>query len=72
MPELAAADRIEVLVLVDNVTDSLSSAPDNVENELPVLRGAWSVFCHHGLAWRRGAHAALRHRPRRVGFRAQC
>jgi len=33
MPELAAADRVEILVLVDNVTDNLSSAPDYVENE---------------------------------------
>jgi len=26
-PELAIADRVEVLVLVDNVTDFLSSSP---------------------------------------------
>ena len=37
MPELAAADKVEVLVLVDNVTDSLSSAPAYVENEFPRL-----------------------------------
>jgi 7,8-dihydropterin-6-yl-methyl-4-(beta-D-ribofuranosyl)aminobenzene 5'-phosphate synthase len=37
MPELAPADRVEVLVLVDNVTDSLSSAPPYVENEFPRL-----------------------------------
>ena len=42
MLELAIADRIEVLVLVDNVTDFLSSAPSGVEGEL-------SRF------WRRGA-----------------
>jgi 7,8-dihydropterin-6-yl-methyl-4-(beta-D-ribofuranosyl)aminobenzene 5'-phosphate synthase len=35
--EIAAADRVEVLVLVDNVTDSLSSVPDYVENEMPRL-----------------------------------
>ena len=28
MGELAIADRVEVLVLVDNVTDSLSTAPE--------------------------------------------
>lgn len=42
MNTLAAADRVEVLVLVDNVTDNLSSVPAGVETEL-------SRF------WRRGA-----------------
>jgi 7,8-dihydropterin-6-yl-methyl-4-(beta-D-ribofuranosyl)aminobenzene 5'-phosphate synthase len=37
MPALVAADRIEVLVLVDNVTDNLSSVPAYVENEWPRL-----------------------------------
>ena len=37
MPELVAADRIEILVLVDNVTDNLSSVPSHVENEWPRL-----------------------------------
>ena len=37
MPELVAADRIEILVLVDNVTDNLSSVPPYVENEWPRL-----------------------------------
>lgn len=37
MPELVAADRIEILVLVDNVTDNLSSVPAYVENEWPRL-----------------------------------
>ena len=58
MLELAAADRVEVLVLVDNVTDNLSSVPSYVENELPRLwkRGLrrWSGQCMccaaHGLA----------------------
>lgn len=49
MAELAAADRVEVLVLVDNVTDTLSSVPGYVENELPRLqkRGLrlWSGQC---------------------------
>jgi len=58
MIELAAADRVEVLVLVDNVTDNLSTVPGYVENELPRLwkRGLrlWSGQCMccaaHGLA----------------------
>ena len=37
MPELGVADRVEVLILVDNVTDSLSSVPAYVENEFPRL-----------------------------------
>ena len=49
MLELAEADRVEVLVLVDNVTDNLSSVPDYVDNELPRLwkRGLrlWSGRC---------------------------
>lgn len=73
MLELAPADRVEVLVLVDNVTDNLSSVPSYVENELPRLwkRGlrVWSGQCMccaaHGLscaitAWRDGtAHTLL-------------
>ena len=35
---IAAADRVEILVLVDNVTDNLSSVPGDVENEWPRLR----------------------------------
>ena len=35
---ISAADRVEILVLVDNVTDNLSSVPGNVENEWPRLR----------------------------------
>jgi len=63
--ELVAADRAEVLVLVDNATDNLSSTPSYVENETPRLwrRGLrrWSGQCMccaaHGLscavtAWR--------------------
>jgi metal-dependent hydrolase (beta-lactamase superfamily II) len=33
MSELATVDRVEVLVLVDNVTDNLSTSPAYVENE---------------------------------------
>jgi 7,8-dihydropterin-6-yl-methyl-4-(beta-D-ribofuranosyl)aminobenzene 5'-phosphate synthase len=58
MSNLIEADRIEVLVIVDNVTDNLSSVPDDVENEVPRLwkRGLrrWSGRCMccaaHGLA----------------------
>lgn len=49
MNELAVADRVELLVLVDNATDNLSSVPSFVENELPRLgrRGLrlWSGQC---------------------------
>ena len=38
MRELLAADRIEVLVLVDNVTDNLSTVPPYVAHEWPRLR----------------------------------
>lgn len=71
--ELAAAERIEILVLVDNVSDTLSSVPEGVENELPRLfrRGlkVWTGYCQccaaHGLAcavtaWRgNAAHTLL-------------
>jgi 7,8-dihydropterin-6-yl-methyl-4-(beta-D-ribofuranosyl)aminobenzene 5'-phosphate synthase len=63
--EIASADRVEVLVLVDNVTDNLSLVPDYVENEWPRLwrkglkRLSGSCLCcgAHGLscaitAWR--------------------
>lgn len=86
MLALAEADRVEILVLVDNVTDNLSSVPDYVDNELPRLwkRGLrrWSGRCMccaaHGLscaitgyARRHGPYAALRHRARRLGSRTQ-
>lgn len=58
MHELVAADEVEVLILVDNVTDNLSSVPSYVETELPRLwkRGLrrWSGRCMccaaHGLS----------------------
>jgi 7,8-dihydropterin-6-yl-methyl-4-(beta-D-ribofuranosyl)aminobenzene 5'-phosphate synthase len=62
---MVEADRVDVLVLVDNVTDNLSSGPSYVEDEVPRLwrRGLrqWSGRCMccaaHGLscavtAWR--------------------
>lgn len=64
-PQLASADRVEVLILVDNVTDNLSSTPDYVETELSRVwkRGLRRLSGHclccaaHGLscaitAWR--------------------
>lgn len=72
MLELAEADRVEVLVIVDNVSDNLSSVPDYVETEMPRLwkRGLkrWSGWCMccaaHGLscaitAWRGDAAHTL-------------
>ena len=73
MIEIAAADRVEVLVLVDNVTDNLSQVPDYVENEWPRLwrkglrRLSGNCLCcgAHGLscaitAWRgETAHTLL-------------
>ncbi|MFO1329450.1 MAG: MBL fold metallo-hydrolase [Rubrivivax sp.] len=58
MLELVEADHVEVLVLVDNVTDNLSSVPDGVDTEGPRLwkRGLrqWSGRCMccaaHGLS----------------------
>ena len=58
MLKLARADRAEILILVDNVTDNLSSVPAYVETEMPRLwkRGLklWSGRCMccaaHGLA----------------------
>ncbi len=56
---LLEADSIEVLVLVDNVTDSLSTVPRDVKNETAVLRKAGSLpmsageyrcCAHHGLS----------------------
>lgn len=58
MLQSAEVDRVEVLMLVDNVTDNLSSVPAYVETEMPRLwkRGLriWSGHCMccaaHGLA----------------------
>src|SRR3954468_11569419 len=65
MRGLAFADRIEILVLVDNVTDNLSTNPEFVENEFRrywrrgggVLGGQGLCCAAHGLscaitAWR--------------------
>jgi 7,8-dihydropterin-6-yl-methyl-4-(beta-D-ribofuranosyl)aminobenzene 5'-phosphate synthase len=58
MPTLTEADRLEVQVLIDNVTDSLSSTPDFVTREWPALvrkgmrRVAGGSLCcaNHGLS----------------------
>jgi 7,8-dihydropterin-6-yl-methyl-4-(beta-D-ribofuranosyl)aminobenzene 5'-phosphate synthase len=56
---ITTVDRIEVLVVVDNVTDSLSTNPNNVETEwagrlqngrMQVLSGKATCCAHHGLS----------------------
>jgi 7,8-dihydropterin-6-yl-methyl-4-(beta-D-ribofuranosyl)aminobenzene 5'-phosphate synthase len=57
-PGLQAVERVEVLVLVDNVTDQLSTNPDGVQSEFAALRTAGlttiageTICCaHHGLS----------------------
>lgn len=69
---MVEADRVDVLILVDNVTDNLSSSPSYVEDEMERLwkRGLrqWSGRCMccaaHGLscaitAWRGGTSRTL-------------
>jgi len=57
--DLVAVDSVEVNVLVDNVTDSLSSVPHDVVNEVPILMkngtlkmaaGEYRCCAHHGLS----------------------
>jgi 7,8-dihydropterin-6-yl-methyl-4-(beta-D-ribofuranosyl)aminobenzene 5'-phosphate synthase len=63
-PILQPMDRLEVLVLVDNVTDQLSTTPDGVQSEFAALRRAGlttiageSICCaHHGLSLLITAH----------------
>lgn len=56
---LLAVDALEVQVLVDNVTDSLSTVPKDVTNEVPILMkngslkmaaGEYRCCAHHGLS----------------------
>lgn len=65
MLEVLAVDRLEVLVLVDNTTDSLSSTPPNVIPEwsglltggrLKMIAGANICCAHHGLSLLLTAH----------------
>jgi len=58
MPTIEAVDRLEFQVLIDNVTDSLSTGPSNVTLEWPalmragmrVLSGKCQCCANHGLA----------------------
>lgn len=65
MPELRAVDRLEVLVLVDNATDSLSTNPKAAITEwaglltggrMRVLSGRGTCCAHHGLSLLITAH----------------
>ena len=65
MPEPLTVDRLEVLVLVDNVTDSLSTTPKHVIPEwsgllaagrLPAMAGRNICCAHHGLSLLLTAH----------------
>ena len=65
MPEIVAVDRLDVLVLVDNVTDSLSSTPSNVIPErtglitggrMHIVSGGAICCAHHGLSQIGRAH----------------
>jgi len=56
---LKPIDALEVQVLVDNVTDSLSTVPKDVNNEVSVLMkqgslkmsaGEYRCCAHHGLS----------------------
>jgi 7,8-dihydropterin-6-yl-methyl-4-(beta-D-ribofuranosyl)aminobenzene 5'-phosphate synthase len=69
--DVIAADRLDVLVLVDNVTDSLSTTPSHVVPEwaglhsagrLPVLSGESICCAHHGLSLVITVHAGGRTR----------
>ncbi len=66
MKGLRAVDRLDVLVLVDNATDSLSTTPKHVVPEwagllaagrLPTLTGRAICHAHHGLSLLLTAHA---------------
>ncbi len=57
--DFLAADSLEVTVIIDNVTDSLSSNPDNIQSEwaslsmqgrLQLLSGRATCCAHHGLS----------------------
>ncbi len=65
MTELLAVDRLDVLVIVDNLTDSLSTNPEQVVPEwiglarvgrLPRLSGRATCCAHHGLSLLLTAH----------------
>ncbi len=65
MTEIVAVDRLDILVLVDNVTDSLSSTPSNVIPEwtglltsgrMRIVSGGAICCAHHGLSLLITAH----------------
>lgn len=67
MPSVAAVDSLEVLVIVDNATDSLSTNPKNVISErsglltggrLRMISGRNICCTHHGLSLLRSAGAS--------------
>src|ERR1700752_2103699 len=71
MPDLQPVDRLDVQVLVDNVTDPLSSTPAFVTREFAVLQrqglrimaGAAMCCANHGLSLVITAHTAAGPRP---------
>lgn len=65
MPDIQAVDSLEVLVIVDNATDSLSTNPKNVQSEwgglltggrMRLLSGRGTCCAHHGLSVLLTAH----------------
>src|SRR5262245_24871161 len=65
MTNILTVDRLEVLVVVDNVTDSLSTNPNNVQTEwarllqsgrMQTLSGTSTCCAHHGLSLLITAH----------------
>ena len=64
MPDLVPVERLDVLVLVDNVTDQLSTNPPGIQSEFPALVKAGlttisgeAICCaHHGLSLLATAH----------------
>ncbi|HKI65238.1 MAG TPA: MBL fold metallo-hydrolase [Burkholderiales bacterium] len=71
MPEIVAVDRLDVLVLVDNLTDSLSSTPNNVITEwtglitggrMHIVSGGAICCAHHGLSLLITAHVGANKR----------
>src|SRR5260370_18405016 len=88
MTDLAAVDSVDIQILVDNVTDPLSSVPSFVETvrrsrttargglgagwRLPVLCRARSFLPARDPRRRQDAYGAFRHRAGRLHLRAEC
>jgi 7,8-dihydropterin-6-yl-methyl-4-(beta-D-ribofuranosyl)aminobenzene 5'-phosphate synthase len=71
MVDVMAVDRLEVLVVVDNATDSLSSGPKNTVSEwtglltggrMRLLSGRHTCCAHHGLSLLVTAHVGSKRR----------